>query len=63
MSANVLITLELTDHHAQALAQFVKRVGWSEMRGNAVDDGEAYRIREAIDQLGRELADAGYSPR
>lgn len=63
MNSNVLLTVELTPSHAQALAQFVKRIGWAEMRVNAANDPEAFRIREAIDQIGRELADVGYGPR
>ena len=55
--------LELTDAQAYALAQFVKRCGWSEWRQNAVDDDEAAMMREAFGQLGRALAEYGYSPR
>ena len=55
--------LELTDDQTYALAQFVKRVGWSEWRQNAVDDAEASLMREAFGQLARTLADHGYSPR
>jgi len=55
--------IELTDNQALALAQFVKRVGWTEWRQNAVDDAEAYLMRDAFDQLARSLADGGYSPR
>ena len=55
--------LELTDDQAQALAQFVKRVGWQEWRQNAVDDDEAALMREAFGQLARTLAEWGYSPR
>ena len=55
--------LELTDNQALALAQFVKRVGWTEWRQNAVDDDEAAMMREAFGKLARVLADGGYSPR
>ena len=55
--------LELTDNQALALAQFVKRVGWTEWRQNAVDDAEAYLMRDAFDQLAAALKDGGYSPR
>jgi mono/diheme cytochrome c family protein len=54
---------ELSHAEAWALAQFVKRVGWSEMRGNAVDDSEAEQIRSAIDKLQQALAGAGLAPR
>ena len=59
----ITVTFELDEDQAEALAQFVKRVGWSEMRACAVDDDEAYRIRSAIDQVQRGLAEAGFSPR
>ena len=59
------IELRLVEAHALALAlaQFVKRVGWSEFRVNAVDDAEAYEIRAAVDALQRALAEAGFAPR
>ena len=59
----VEIKVELTDNQAEALAQFVKRVGWSEFRACAVDDAEAHEIRSAVDQVMRALRDAGYAPR
>lgn len=59
----ITVTTELSDSQAMALAQFVKRVGWSEMRGCAVDDEEAYEIRAALEQLRRSLVEAGLSPR
>ncbi len=61
--APVRFELELEDERAWALAQFVKRVGWSEMRGCAVNDAEAYSIRAALDQLAHALREAGYAPR
>ena len=59
----VLVTVQMDDAHAQALAQFLKRVGWSEMRACAETEAETYSIRESLDQIARELADVGYSPR
>lgn len=59
----VAVELLLSDAHALALAQFVKRVGWSEFRACAVDDDEAYEIRAAVDQLAKALAEKGYAPR
>lgn len=60
---SVVLALSLTDSQAMALAQFVKRVGWSEFRSNAIDDDEAYVIRDAFDALRLELGVHGYSPR
>ncbi len=62
-SDNVTITAQLTDPQAWALAQFVKRVGWSEFRNNAVDDDEARLVRAAVDVLMASLREAGYAPR
>lgn len=61
--AHLILTVELTERQAMALAQFVKRVGWTEFRANAIDNDEAYLIREAVDAVQRELRVQGYSPR
>jgi len=59
----VSVELELEDVHAIALAQFVKRVTWSDFRACAVDDEEAYLIRAAVDRVAKALAEVGYAPR
>lgn len=59
----IAIPLELTEQQALDLAQFVKRVGWSEMRANAVDDEEASGIRDALEKVRTALAEVGYAPR
>jgi dissimilatory sulfite reductase (desulfoviridin) alpha/beta subunit len=63
MDTPVTVSMALTDDQALALAQFVKRVGWSEFRANAVDDNEAATIRSAVDALQKALVEAGYAPR
>ena len=59
----VTVTTELTDSQAMALAQFVKRLTWSEMRACAVDDDETWVMKDAIQALQKSLADIGFSPR
>lgn len=54
---------ELTDAQTLALAQFVKRLTWADMRGCAENDDEAYEIRAAVGKLQNALALAGYAPR
>jgi hypothetical protein len=63
LNSMVTLTVELNEELANALAQFFKRVGFAEMRCNAVDDAEAYLIRDAIDRVRMGLANAGFSPR
>ncbi|MDD3936036.1 hypothetical protein [Rhodoferax sp.] len=63
LNSTVTLTVEFSDELANALAQFVKRVGFAEMRCNAVDDVEAHLIRDAIDRVRMRLANAGFSPR
>lgn len=46
-----------------ALAQFFKRAHWSEFRGCAIDDDEAYSIRAAVGKVQDALARSGYNPR
>jgi hypothetical protein len=57
------LLLELSPAHAEALAVFLKRVGWSEWRSLAVDETEAYSIRAACESLRGELARFGFDPR
>lgn len=63
MEQLVDVQIALKPAQALALAQFVKRVGWSEIRQNAVDDAEADLMVEAINKLMQALAEAGYAPR
>jgi hypothetical protein len=59
----VTITVELTDVEAWELAQFMKRVGWTEWRNNATSNDEAYLMRDGCEKIARALRDAGYNPR
>ena len=63
MDGQVMATVILEPAQALALAQFVKRVGWQEIRQNAVDDDEAYVMRDALGELAKALREAGYAPR
>ena len=59
----VRLALELTDAEAWNLAQFLKRVGFSDFRTNAQDDDEARAMRDAADRVRVALAEVGYAPR
>jgi hypothetical protein len=61
MPAEVFFQIE--PEKAWALAQFVKLVGWSEIRSKAVSDEEAYTMRDALGEFAKALSDAGFSPR
>jgi len=59
----VEIQVTLTDAQAWELAQFLKRVCFSEYRNNSTSDEEAYHMRDAGEQIRRALAEKGYAPR
>ena len=59
----VRVEFELAATEAWDLAQFLKRVGFKEFRDNAVDEDEAYRMRDAAARVARALADKGFAPR
>lgn len=63
MDSEIAIQFDLPDAQALALAQLVKRLGWSEMRQNAVSDDEAYLMKDALRELQKALAAAGFAPR
>lgn len=60
---DVNIQFYASPEKVRALAQFVKRLSWEQMRYCATDDAEAYEIREAIEILQQALKDKGNSPR
>lgn len=63
MTDVVSVVTELSDAKAWSLAQLVKRIGWREVRINAVDDEEAYLMMDALAVLQKDLAELGYEPR
>lgn len=63
MSDQVQVSIWLEPAQALALAQFVKRVRWTEVRQNAVGDDEADLMMDAMRELAKALAEAGYAPR
>ncbi len=63
MQTDLPLNLIITPAAAEALAQLVKRIGWSDARSLAVNDDEAYAMMDGIAALQRALAEAGYAPR
>jgi len=59
----VEITVTLTEAEAWELAQFLKRVCFSDYRSCATNDAEAYLMRDAGECIRRALATQGYTPR
>ena len=57
------ITVVLTETEAWEFAQFLKRVCFSDYRGCATSDAEAYHMRDAGEHIRRALAEQGYAPR
>lgn len=59
----ITIKVELTEEQAEALAQYTKRSGFKECSDNAVDDREAYLMRDGLSLVQDALAREGYNPR
>lgn len=57
------ITVILTDAQAWEFAQFLKRVCFSDYRGCATSEAEAYHMRDASELIRSALASQGYAPR
>ncbi len=60
---SINLSVSLTDSEAWNLAQFLKRVGFSEFKSNATDEAEAYAMRDAAAKVAKALAEEGYAPR
>ena len=62
-SKHVEINVTLTENQAWELAQFLKRACFSDYRGHAISDEEAYHMIDAGERIRSALADQGYAPR
>jgi hypothetical protein len=60
---HVVVTLELEASQAWALAQLLKRIGWSDCRSLAEDEAQTRLMLTAIEQVRSALAQAGIAPR
>ncbi|MGY7515511.1 hypothetical protein L1R45_27745 [Klebsiella pneumoniae] len=58
----VEVNIQLTHREAQALAQLVKRLGFSDCRGLATSDIEAYLMMDGINQMGSVPAEGEMTP-
>lgn len=59
----VSFTALMTDLQAESLAQFVKRIKWSDIRQLSSGDDESDRMHQALIAVQRALVGAGYDPR
>jgi hypothetical protein len=57
------IAVVLTETQAWQFAQFLKRACFSDYRGHATSDDEAYHMIDAGEHIRRALARHGYAPR
>lgn len=57
------VQIELNSDQAWALAQFLKRVGYSDYRSLAVNADEAYEMVDAGELVRKALAEFGIAPR
>jgi len=65
MSHEILVEIHvvLTEAQAWQFAQFLKRSCFSDYRGHATSDEEAYHMIDACERIRRALAEQGYAPR
>ena len=63
MQELITITVELNAAQAWALAQLVKRIGWSDCRSLAEDDEQTRLMIQATDRVRAALAAVDYAPR
>ena len=60
---HITITVELDAAQAWALAQLLKRIGWSDCRSLAEDEEQTRLMIAAAERVRQALAGAGYAPR
>jgi cytochrome c len=60
--SEIIVTIEFTDQEAWDLAQFFKKVDFTDYRSNAIDEAEANRMLAAGEKSRKILALQGYQP-
>ena len=63
MQELVTVQIELSAAQAWALAQLLKRIGWSDCRGLAEDEQQTHLMIAAVERVRAALAESGYAPR
>jgi hypothetical protein len=63
MEETVAVHVDLEPEQAWALAQLLKRIGWSECRTLAEDAQQTRLMIAATERVRAALAEAGYAPR
>jgi hypothetical protein len=59
----VTLQVDMPQDLAWALAQLLKRIGYSDCRALAEDDQQAYQMIQATEHVRRALAESGMAPR
>lgn len=62
MKTPVIITADLTQENAQALAQFIKAISHEAIRQCSPDDAQTFLVRDALDSLREALDVVGIDP-
>lgn len=57
------IEFEIDETQADALAQFIKRIGFEDIRKLCADETETYSAQSALEKIKKELSRNGYCPR
>lgn len=57
------IEIEVSEKQLDALAQVLKRVGFTDIRKLSGSEEEAYDAQYALEQIRQSLAESGYNPR
>ena len=59
----IRLQLELTDTEFDTLAQYLKRLTWSDYMSCAVDEDEARSMRDTLGKIEKQINDSGFNPR
>jgi hypothetical protein len=62
-TTKIRLSFELTEDQATDLAEFLKRVQFSDFRKRLNSDDEAYTVMNSTAEIRKALATAGFNPR
>ena len=63
LGGHMEIKIEIQEDEAMALAQVLKRIGFSEIRKLSTSEEETYEAQNALESVRKALAETGFNPR
>ena len=63
MKKKITLDIEVTEEQAEAVAQVLKRIGFTDIRKLSETEADTYEAQYALEEIRKALSNQGYNPR